>query len=327
MTLLLTRSDVADLLPIEACIEAVEHAFRLHGEGGAEPPGILGVHAGEGGFHIKAGILDLGRRYFAAKANANFPGNPARFQLPTIQGVVLLADADRGTPLALMDAGEITARRTGAATAVAARHLARVDAAVATVYGCGLQGRFQLRALAAVRPLTRAYAVDRDPARAAVFAREMSMALGFEVSAVTDLHAAAQASDICVTCTPSREPILDVGAVGPGTFIAAVGADNELKQEIHPALMAASAIVVDVLEQAASIGDLHHALAAGAVTSDDVRAELGQVVAGIRTGRRSDDEIVIFDSTGVALQDVAAAAAVYERAVRAGRGVEIDLAA
>jgi ornithine cyclodeaminase/alanine dehydrogenase-like protein (mu-crystallin family) len=150
-------------------------------------------------------------------------------------------------------------------------------------------GRAQLRALAAVRPLTRAYAVDKDHARAVVFAREMSSALGFEVSAVTDLHAAARASDICVTCTPSREPILDAGAVGPGAFIAAVGADNELKQELHPALMASSVIVVDMLEQAVTIGDLHHALAAGAVTTADVRAELGQVVAGVRPGRRSDD--------------------------------------
>ena len=327
MTLLLRQRDVAELLPIEACIEAVECAFRLHGEGRAEPPGILGMRAREGGFHIKAGFLDLDRRYFAAKTNANFPGNPARFGLPTIQGVVLLADADRGTPLALMDSGEITSLRTGAATAVAARHLSRPEAKVATVCGCGLQGRAQLRALAAVRPLTHAYAVDTDHARAVVFAREMSSALGFEVSAVTDLHAATRASDICVTCTTSSAPILHPGAVGPGAFIAAVGADNELKQEIHPALMASCAMVVDMLEQAVAIGDLHHALAAGVVTTDDVRAELGEVVAGVRPGRRSDDEIVIFDSTGMALQDVAAAAAVYERAVRAGRGAEIDLAA
>ena len=327
MTLLLTRSDIADLLPIEVCIEAVEHAFRLHGEGRAEPPGILGIHAHGGGFHIKAGILDLGRRYFAAKTNGNFPGNPERFGLPTIQGVVLLADADQGSPLALMDSAEITALRTGAATAVAAKYLSRPDAAVATVCGCGLQGRVQLRSLAAVRPLTRAYAIDRDPARAAAFAREMSAALGFEVSAGTDLAAAARASDICVTCTPSKEPILGLGDAAPGTFIAAVGADNEDKQELDPALMASCAIVVDVVEQAATIGDLHHALAAGAVTTADVRAELGQVVAGIRLGRRSKDEVVIFDSTGMALQDVAAAAAVYERAVRAGRGVEINLAA
>ena len=327
MTLLLTRGDVADLLPMDACIEAVEHAFRLHGEGRADPPGILGVHARDGGFHIKAGILDLGRRYFAAKTNANFPGNPERFGLPTIQGVLLLADAERGTPLALMDSAEITALRTGAATAVAARHLASPEAAVVTVCGCGLQGRVQLRALAAVLRLTRAYAFDRDPARAAGFAREMSEALGFEVLAADDLDVAVRASHVCVTCTPSRTPILRHTSVAPGTFIAAVGADNEDKQEIEPALMASCAIVVDVLEQAATIGDLHHAITAGVVTTRDVRAELGQVVAGLRPGRLTDDEIVVFDSTGMALQDVAAAAAVYERAVRAGRGLEVNLTA
>jgi len=326
MTILLTRTDVADLLPMDACIDAVEHAFRLHGEGRADPPGVLSLHARDGGFHIKAGVLDLGRRYFAAKTNANFPANLERFGLPTIHGVLLLADAERGTPLALMDSAEITALRTGAATAVAARYLARRDAAIVTVCGCGMQGRAQLRALAVVRPLTRVYAVDRDSARAAVFAREMSKVLGIEVTAHDDLDEAVRASDICVTCTPSRTPILRPTAVGPGTFVAAVGADNDAKQELEPALMASSAVVVDVLEQVVSIGDLHHAIAAGAVTPADVRAELGQVVVGLRPGRLSDDEVVIFDSTGMALEDVAAAAVVYERAVRDGRGLEVDLA-
>ncbi len=327
MTLLLTRSDVDDLLPMDACIEAVEHAFRLHGEGRADPPSILSLSAPDGSFHIKAGVLDLDRRYFAAKTNANFPGNPERFGLLTIQGVLLLAEAERGTPLALMDSAEITALRTGAATAVAARHLARPEAAVATVCGCGTQGRVQLRALAAVLRLTRAFAVDRDTARASGFAREMSRTLGLEVVATDDLEAAVRASDVCVTCTTSRTPILRHASVAPGTFVSAVGADNEHKQELEPALMASCAVVVDILEQAAAIGDLHHAIAAGAMRPGDVRAELGQVVAGLRPGRLTDDEIVIFDSTGMALQDVAAAAMVYERAVKAGRGLEFDLAA
>jgi len=155
----------------------------------------------------------------------------------------------------------------------------------------------------------------------------MSSALGIDVRVAEDLDLAFHASDICVTCTPSRKPILRQGAVGAGTFIAAVGADNESKQELEPALMAASVVVVDMLEQAATIGDLHHAIACGALTPGDVRAELGQIIAGRRPGRQSDDEIVIFDSTGVALEDVAAAAAAYERAVRAGRGLQVDLAA
>jgi alanine dehydrogenase len=323
MTLLLTRRDVAELLDLDECIAAVERAFRLHAEGRTLPPGVLGIPAGEGAFHIKAAGLG---GYFAAKTNGNFSGNPARFGLPAIQGVVALFDAEKGSPLALMDSIEITILRTGAATAVAARYLARPDARVATIFGCGNQGRVQLRALTRVLPLTRAYAFDADPARAARFAAEMSAELGIEVAAVADLAAAVKASDVCVTCTPSRRAFLGRADVAPGTFVAAVGADNEDKQELEPALVASSTLVVDVLEQAATIGELHHALDAGLMTRAEVHAELGEVVAGRKPGRASRDAVTIFDSTGTALQDVAAAVAVYEKARVAGRGLTLDLA-
>ena len=314
----LDSSAVRELLSIQECIAVVEQAFRLHGEGKAPQPGVLGVHAQRGTFHIKAGVLDLGRPYFAAKTNANFPGNVERYGLPTIQGVIALFDAERGTPLAILDSREITSLRTGAATAVAARYLARADAAVATVCGCGVQGRTQLAAVAAVRTLTRVYAVDRDRENAARFAREMSNELGVEVIPSTDLNAAARESDICVTCTPSRKAILRAGDVRAGTFVAGVGADNPDKQELDPVLLARSAVVVDILDQAVTSGDLHHAIAAGVMTRDQVRAELGEVVAGRKRGRLHDDEIIVFDSTGTALQDVAAAAAVYEKAIKEG---------
>ena len=312
----LDSAAVRGLLSIHECIAVVEQAFRLHGEGKAPQPGVLGVHAERGTFHIKAGTLDLGRPYFAAKTNANFPGNVERYGLPSIQGVIALFDAERGTPLAILDSREITSLRTGAATAVAARYLARTDASVATICGCGVQGRTQLAAVAAVRTLTRAYAVDRDRENAVRFAREMSNELGVEVIAGTDLPAAARKSDICVTCTPSRKAILGAGDVNVGTFVAGVGADNPDKQELDPALLARSAVVVDILDQAVTSGDLHHAIAAGVMTREQVRAELGEVVAGRKRGRLHDDEIIVFDSTGTALQDVAAAAAVYEKAVR-----------
>jgi alanine dehydrogenase len=323
MTLLLTRHDVAELLDLDECIAAVERAFRLHAEGRTLPPGVLGIPAGEGGFHIKAAGLG---GYFAAKTNGNFSGNPARFGLPAIQGVVALFDAEKGSPLALMDSIEITILRTGAATAVAARYLARPDARAATICGCGNQGRVQLRALTRVLPLTRAYAFDADPARAARFAAEMSAELGIEVAAVADLAAAVKTSDVCVTCTPSRRAFLGRADVAPGTFVAAVGADNENKQELEPALVASSTLVVDVLEQAATVGELHHALDAGLMTRAEVHAELGEVVAGRKPGRASGDAVTIFDSTGTALQDVAAAVAVYEKARVAGRGLTLDLA-
>ena len=312
--LVLDSTAVRELLSIDECIAAVEHAFRLHGEGKAPKPGMLGIPASRGAFHIKAGILDVGRPYFAAKTNANFPGNVERYGLPTIQGIIALFDAERGTPLAILDSREITSLRTGAATAVATKYLARANATVAMICGCGVQGRTQLSAVAAVRSLKRAYAVDRDPQQARRFAREMSNELGIEVIAASDIGTAARESDICVTCTPSRAPILGAMDVRVGAFVAGVGADNEDKQELDAALLARAAVVVDILDQAAVAGDLHHAIAAGVMTRGDVRAELGEVVAGTKPGRLHDDEIIVFDSTGTALQDVAASVAVYEKA-------------
>lgn len=323
-TLALTRGDVAALLSLDECIAAVERAFRLHGEGGAAPPGILGLHAPDGGFHIKVGILDA---RFTAKVNANFPANPRRLGLPTIQGLIVLCDAGNGQLLAVMDSMEITTLRTGAATAVAAKRLARRDSRVATVCGCGNQGRVQLRALERILPIQHVFAFDADPGAADGFAAQMSRELGIEVIAAPRLHEAAMQSDVCVTCTPSTQAVLRGEDVRCGTFIAAVGADSPEKHELAPELMAGNKIVVDILAQCATIGDLHHALQAGRVTSADVYAELGEIVAGKKSGRTSAEEITIFDSKGMALQDVVAAIAVYEKAISAGRGARINFAA
>jgi alanine dehydrogenase len=324
-TLILRRRDVQQLLGMDDCIAAVEAAFRLHAEGQSLSPGVLGVRAPEGGFHIKAAGLRLGQLYFAAKTNANFPDNPRRHGLPAIQGVIVLCDADNGSPLAVMDSMEVTARRTAAATAVAAKWLARPGSSTATICGCGSQGREQLRALARVLPLRRAHAFDLDQLKAQAFARDLSRELSLDVTPTGDLSVAVRSSDVCVTCTPSRAPFLMRDHVVPGTFVAAVGADSHDKQEIDPRLMAESVIVVDVLEQCAAIGDLHHALEAGVLTREAVHAELADVVTGRKPGRRSDQEITLFDSTGTAIEDVASAVLVYEGARAAGLGLAVDL--
>jgi alanine dehydrogenase len=326
-SLLLTRADVTKLLGLDDCIAAVENAFRLHGEGRLESPGILGAHVPGGGFHIKTSLFGNGRKYFAAKTNANFPGNPKRFGLPTIQGVILLFDAENGVPLAVMDSAEITILRTGAATAVAAKYLARADAHIVTIGGCGNQGRVQLRALTRVRPIKRVFAYDIEPAQAERFAREMGAELRISATVERDLGAAVRRSDICVTCTTSRTPLLGPSDVAPGLFLAAVGADNPEKQELAPALLTQNCVVVDILDQCATIGDLHHAVAAGAMTREAVHAELGQVVAGTKSGRTREDEVFIFDSTGAAFQDAAAAIIAYEHALASGAGVRLDFAA
>jgi ornithine cyclodeaminase/alanine dehydrogenase-like protein (mu-crystallin family) len=325
-TLLLTRRDVAALLDLDACITAVEGAFAAFGAGRLGPPVVAGVPAADGGFHIKAALVPANRPYFAAKVNANFPDNPVRRALPTIQGAIMLCDGDDGRVLALLDSIEITSLRTAAATAVAARHLARRDAAVVTVCGCGVQGRVQLRALARVRRLTQVHAWDRDAARATTYADAMSRELGLAVTPAATLRAATRASDVVITCTPARRWFLGRADVGAGCFVAAVGADHEHKQEIEPDLLAGATVVVDLLEQAATLGDLHHALAAGVMTRADVHAELGAIVAGRAPGRRTDQDMIVFDSTGVAFQDVAAAAVVYERAVAARGGLRVSLA-
>ena len=321
----LTRGDVLELLTLRDCIVAVENAFRLHAEGRTLGPGVLAVPAEGGGFHVKAAGLVGERSYFAAKTNANFPDNARRYGLPTIQGTVVLADARTGELLAVMDSGSVTALRTGAATAVAAKFLARPDARSATIVGCGVQGEIQLGAIAAVLPLQRAWVLDTDHARAEGLAARAQANLGIRVEAGKDLRSALRGSDVCVTCTPSRRPFVSRDDVAAGTFIAAVGADHRGKQELEPTLVASSTLVVDVLEQCAEIGELQHVLAAGLMTREQVHAELADVVTGRRPGRTQDDEITIFDSSGTALQDVAAAVVVYEHARATGRGTDVTL--
>ena len=323
---LLTRADVSALLTMDECIAAVEQAFSLAASGKMLAPGVLGVPSTNGGFHIKAAGLELDRLYFVTKVNANFPKNMAERGLPTIQGVVVLFDGMSGTPLAIMDSIEITAIRTAAATAVAARHLARRNAGVVTICGCGNQARQQLLALTRVLNVGRVNAFDSDADRANEFSEMVTRDMSLDTRAVNDLPAAFRESDVIVTCTPSRKPFLRRADLRAGTFVAAVGADSHDKQELDPDVFPGSKVVVDHLEQCATIGDLHHALASGAMQRSDVHAELSDVISGARPGREGDREITIFDSTGTAIQDVAAAAVVYRKALQSGRGLRIDLA-
>lgn len=323
-TLVLTRGDVAALVNPDDCARVVEEAFRLRADGRVPAPAVASISVGTGGFHVKAAALKNAHARFAAKVNGNFPDNRQREGLPTIQGVLVLCDASNGRVLAVMDSIEITLLRTAAATAVAAKYLARPDSQVAAVCGCGVQGRAQLRALVRVLPLRRVYAYDADRARADAYASELALELGIPIVQSRTARDTTSVSDVCVTCTTARRAFLGRGDIRPGTFLAAVGADNEDKQEIEPDLLAASTVVVDILDQAATIGDLHHAIANGFMTQAQVHAELGDIVAGRKPGRRSADEIIVFDSTGTALQDVAVGALVYKRALAAGAGLQVQ---
>ena len=325
-TLLLKRRDVARLLNIEQCMTAVEQAFKLFSLGEAPTPCVIGIHSENGGFHIKAGIMHLEKNYFVAKTNANFPENNKKNGLPAIQGVISVFDADNGKLLALMDSIEITILRTGAATAVAAKWLAKQNAKTITICGCGNQGRISLRALTKVRPIERVFVFDVDEMKAAQFADGLSKELNISIRAVSDLEEAIGESDICITCTPAQHFFLQNKYIVAGVFIAAVGADSEDKQELEPALLARGKLVTDITNQCAAFGELHHAIEAGVMKKSDVYAELGEIIAGKKPGRTSDEEIIIFDSTGTALQDIVSAAIVYESASAEHAGMKLNFA-
>jgi alanine dehydrogenase len=326
-TLLLRRSDIDGLLSPRDCMAAVENVFRLQGQGQIPAPGILGVTVPGGGLHVKAGLLPGDRNYLVAKLNANFPGNHAHFGLPTIQGVIVVFDAKNGVPLAILDSIDITIKRTAAASAVAAKYLARKESSVATICGCGQQSRAQLRAALLVLPLTKIYVFDANERAALDFRNELSPQLKIDIEPVHHLASAIQKSDVCITCTTANEFFVRKEDVRSGTFVAAVGADAEHKQEIDPALIASAKVVADSLEQSCAIGDVHHAIAHGLMQKEDVYAELCEIVAGQKIGRVADDEIIVFDSTGVAIEDAVAAAAVYERALANGIGTDFDFSA
>lgn len=324
--IILSQRDLRSMMVLGDYVDAVSDGFRQLAEGLSEAPVPLHVAAADGGFHIKAATLSRGHGYFAVKVNGNYPGNRGRHGLPTIQGAVLLADLSNGKPLALVDSSEITLQRTAAATAVAASYLARRDSRTATICGCGTQAAAQLAALQHILRLQNVFAWDIDPGAAEALAAHVADTLDLDIRPVRDLSEATRISDAIVTCTSARVPFLGVEHVRPGTFIAAVGADSPQKSEIQPGLMAQARVVVDVLEQSKVMGDLHHAIEAGAMSADDVHGELGEIVAGQRPGRQTEHEITLFDSSGTGVQDVAATARAYELARDRGLGLRCRLA-
>ena len=319
-TILLGRRDIAGLMGPEDYLSAVEAGFRCHAAGEVDVPPPMHIRANGGAFHAKGAGIALDRLFVTVKLNGNFPDNPRRAGLPTIQGVLLLCDGDDGSVLAAMDSIEITSRRTAAATALAARHLAPPRVACVAICGCGEQGQAHLAALAQALQCERALVWDRDGEKALRFAREAQRALGLDVDAVRQANEATLSSQVIVTATTARAPFLTKDMVPPGAFVAAVGADSPEKSELAPDLMAGATIVVDLVEQAVAMGDLRHAIAAQAVTREDVHAELSDVIVGRKPGRSRVDEVIVFDSTGTAIQDVACAAAIWQRAVARGVG-------
>ena len=327
-TCILTHSEISSVLDMDLAIDAVERVMAAHGRGSVIAPNLLHADVPRGEFHIKTGgvLHDGDAGVFGLKANGGFFGN-SDLGLPNIVGVIYLADAETGCPLAVLDSVEISRVRTGAASAVAAKHLARPESSVMAVVGTGTQARTQIEAIRHVLPITRVQLVGRSSERTRERAAAFALALGLEVLPCATVTDALKGADVLVTATPARGPLVTLDDVPPGLFIAAVGADSPGKQELTAELTAHCTAVADVARQCVAVGELQHPIREGLMTADMVHAEIGAILCGQRPGRTSDDEITLYDSTGTALQDVAVGFEVMTAARAAGLGQAVQLGA
>jgi alanine dehydrogenase len=321
---LLSGSDLQRVLSPDIVIEALRETYAALADNPADQGRSTGFIVEGGSIHVKSGLLPGSHLAFASKVNVNLPDNRKLRQLPTIQGVVVISDARDGRPLAIMESITLTGIRTAATAALAAGFGARKQSTRLAIIGCGAQAHYQLEAFRAVFPLKAVRVFDMDTARAEAFARA-HLSASCAVTSAPNVRGAVQDADICITCTTSASPVLTEDLELRGCFVAAVGADNPDKHEIAPALMKRARVLVDDIEACASGGDLHHALRAGAMSKAEVHAELAELAAGRKPGRMHEDELVIFDSSGSGVQDVAAAWAAYREARRSGIGGRFDL--
>jgi ornithine cyclodeaminase/alanine dehydrogenase-like protein (mu-crystallin family) len=305
-----TTEEIRGALTMPAAIRAVGEALAALSTGRALVPARTSLEVP--GTRTTALVMPAylpGPHKIGLKLISLCEDNPAR-GLPFAQAITIVMDAERGTPLAVLEAGYLTAVRTGAASGVATDALARRDARVAAIFGAGVQGRTQLEAIAAVRALRKAFVVDLDPRAAAAFASEMGPALGLEI-VPADAATSLRDADIVSTTTTSAVPVLRDGDLKPGVHINAVGSYKPHVREIPGETVRRAALFVDerrsALEEA---GDIIIPLREGLIGEDHIRAEIGQVLAGLAPGRRSDEEITLFKSVGNAVEDLAVAALV-----------------
>lgn len=325
--LILREADLRRCVPLDgAAVDCVERAFAaLASETVAMPPVLrldIPIHRGE--IDVKTAwvpTLDS----FAVKLSPGFFDNPA-LGLPSLNGLMVVLSARTGMLQALLlDNGYLTAVRTAAAGAVAARHLARADAQRAAVLGAGMQARLQLQALCLVRPIRAARIWAPQAGQARDCASQLAEQLGIDVLAADSIDAAVAEADVVVTTSPSEVPLLEPRHLRTGMHVTAMGSDAGHKNEIAPqAVAAATRYVCDRLAQVRLLGELHHAIEAGCVAPGAVFPELGQVIAGLQPGRGAPDDTTLCDLTGTGVQDTAIAVHALACAQRAGLGTPFD---
>lgn len=319
----LNQRELQEVVPFDlAAVECVERAFHSLATRHVAMPPILRLDISEhrGEVDVKTAYVQ-GTDTFAVKISPGFFENP-KLGLPTTSGLMVVLSSKTGLLKALLlDNGYLTNVRTAAAGAVAAKHLAREDASVAAILGTGTQASLQLKALTLVRPICQARIWGRNASRCEAVARELTAELGFPVIACVEAADAVIGSDVVVTTTPSNKPILDAAWLKPGQHVTAVGSDAEHKNEIDPSVIAlADLYVADSLNQTRLLGELHHAIAVGAVEADQRFPELGEIIAGTEAGRSSPRQITVADLTGTGIQDTAIASLAFERAEALGAG-------
>jgi ornithine cyclodeaminase len=325
----LREDDVRATLDMASCIDACDRAFADYSRGGASLPGVIHLNIPErqGEVHVKAGHLH-GEPFYAVKVASGFPRN-VELGLPSSDGMVIVFDSETGEPAAfLLDGGYLTSVRTGAAGGVAAKHLAPEQVWTVAVIGSGDQARFQLDALALVRPgFTHVRIWGRNADRAAALVAELPQRAGlpegctYEVAPSVD--EAVHDADVVITCTGSQTALVRGEWLKLGAHVTAVGSDAPNKQELDPNLPArADLLVVDSRKQSAEIGELHHALAAGLI-NERKAVELGEICALTHPGRTSASQLTVCDLTGVGVQDVAAANVVMANIGDRGETIEL----
>jgi len=324
--LLLTDQQVESLLTMAQAIEAVEQAFRQFGEGEAQMPAKVYLDFPDYQGDLRVMPAAIGTTMAGVKIVNSHPGNPAR-GLPAVMGTYLLVSQETGRPLAFMSATALTAIRTGAASAVATKYLALKEATTLGLVGAGVQAAYQLEAIMQVRDLSRVvvWGPPNDEARRDAFiARALSQHAGLRIEPAASIEDALSNEIICTT-TPTRVPIVPVSAVSPGVHINAVGADAPGKQELDPQILRKAVVVVDEMHQAVSGGEINVPIANAEFSKQDIAATLSDLVTGKVIGRSSDEQITVFDSTGLAIEDIAVASLVYLAALNSSTGSEVEL--
>ena len=321
-TLLLDPEDVTANARMGDVIGAVEDAFGAHARGDSQMPAKSYIELPQynGDFRSMPAYLDAGDWDAAGVKWVNVhPDNPDDHDLPTVLGTVIYSDPETAFPLALLDGTTLTRLRTGAAAAVATKYLAREDATSLGLVGAGVQARTQLAAIAHVRDIQRVVVADARQEAVDAFVAEYDDEYDVTGGSITE----ATACDVVSTTTPVTEPIVE--QVGDRTHVNAIGADAPAKQELATEIVENATIVIDDHEQCVHSGEISVAYNAGAITDTDIHAELGDIVIGKRPGRTAADGVTVFDSTGLAIQDIAAARVVYERARETAAGTEFGL--